>query len=294
MRAAAPLALLAFAGNSLLCRLALRADAIDPFAFTMVRLVAGALMLALLGRLWRWTGSGRSWMPAAWLATYALGFSWAYVRLDAGLGALLLFGCVQLTMLAAALRGRESLPPVFWIGTATAAAGVVWLVRPGGTAPAVDGVLSMAVAGFAWGRYSLAGRGVTDPAASTRENFVRASVLAVVIIPPLACGVATALARAEGAEVLLGFGTTPRGFVLAAISGAITSGLGYVLWYAALRTMTASRAAALQLAVPVLTALLAVPMLGERPTARLAVASVLVLGGIGLTIQRPRVNAGPR
>lgn len=292
----AALALFAFAANSLLCRLALRSGEADPVTFTVIRLATGAAMLWGLGRVRGWRRQRSSWAPAAWLALYAFGFSWAYIRLDAGVGALLLFGCVQLTMLLAAVRGREAMPPAFWLGTALAASGVGWLVRPGGAAPAWDGVLTMALAGVAWGRYSLAGRGSADPAAGTRDNFVRATMIGV---PVAAIAAGAWWATAAGVPWAIGPAVlrpalTPRGLLLAATSGAVTSGLGYVLWYAALRTMSASRAAALQLSVPVLTALLAVPLLREAPTPRLGIAAVLVLGGIGLTLQRPRLNAGPR
>lgn len=294
MPVAAILALVAFAANSLLCRLALRSDDADPITFTLVRLVAGAAMLWGLGLVRRWPAGGGSWWGGLWLAVYAVGFSWAYVRIDAGVGALLLFGCVQLTMLVAAVRAREAMPPVFWVGLGLAALGVVWLVRPGASAVALAGAVPMALAGLAWGQYSLVGRGSTRAEADTRGNFWRAAVLAVPMLVLLTLGTAFTASSGTGQMMSVGFPVSTRGLVLAATSGAVTSGLGYVLWYAAVRHMTASRAAALQLAVPVLTAVLAVPLLGERPTLRLAVATALVLGGIGLTIQRRAPNAGPR
>lgn len=292
MPLAAALALIAFAGNSLLCRLALRTGDADPVTFTLVRLVCGAIMLWGLGLVRRWPSGGTSWAPAVWLTTYAFAFSWAYTQLDAGTGALVLFGCVQLTMLASAQRSGETMPLTFWLGTAAAAAGVVWLVLPGVGAPPVAAAMAMAVAGVAWGLYSLAGRTAGDAAAYTRSNFLRsavlslpASVLVLLATPRMASG---------GTGTLAGVSFSARGLALAAVSGAITSGLGYVLWYTALRSLPKSRAATLQLSVPVLTAALAVPLLQERPTWRLAVAALLVLGGIGLTIQRDDQTPSPR
>lgn len=286
------LALLAFAANSLLCRVALRGGEIDPASFTLVRLASGAAMLAVLGAVQRWPRGG-TWLGGFWLAAYAVGFSWAYVRLDAGVGALLLFGCVQLTMLASAVRARESFSGRFRLGFAAAVLGVVWLVRPGGAAPPLDGALAMAIAGGAWGRYTLAGRGTSTPEGDTRGHFARALVLAVpLVMLGLGLGRGTVASSAGGMAASLSLSL--RGLALAAGSGAITSGLGYVLWYSAVRTLPASRAASLQLTVPVITALLAIPVLGERPTWRLAVAALLVLGGVGLTIQRPAPTAGPR
>jgi drug/metabolite transporter (DMT)-like permease len=284
MPLAAALALLAFAANSLLCRLALRTGDADPVTFTVLRLASGAALLWGLGLLRRWPRGGTSWAPAVWLTTYAFAFSWAYVRLDAGTGALVLFGCVQLTMLASALRSGESLPVAFWVGTATAGAGVVWLVLPGTGSPSLSAALSMATAGVAWGLYSLAGRTAGDAAAFTRSNFERGAVLALPV--GLAMLLAGQRVAADTGGMIAGLSFSFRGVWLAVLSGAITSGLGYVLWYSALRTLPKSRAATLQLSVPVLTALLAVPLLRERPTWRLAAAALLVLGGIGLTIHR--------
>lgn len=292
MPLAAALALFAFAANSLLCRLALRTGDADPVTFTAVRLICGAVVLWGLGLVRRWPRGGTSWAPAVWLTTYAFAFSWAYVQLDAGTGALVLFGCVQLTMLASARRSGEAMPLTFWVGTATAAAGVAWLVLPGVGAPPVAAAVAMAVAGVAWGLYSLAGRTAGDAAAYTRGNFLRGAMLSI----PVGVGVLLATPRlaSGGTGAMTGLGFSPRGLALAAVSGAVTSGLGYVLWYTALRSLPKSRAATLQLSVPVLTAALAVPLLQERPTWRLVVAAVLVVGGIGLTIQRGNQTPSPR
>lgn len=292
MPLAAALALIAFAANSLLCRLALRTGDADPVTFTLVRLVCGAVVLWGLGLVRRWPSGGTSWVPAVWLTTYAFAFSWAYVQLDAGTGALVLFGCVQLTMLASARRSGEPMPLTFWVGTLAAAAGVVWLVLPSVGAPPLVAAVAMAVAGLAWGLYSLAGRTAENAAAYTRSNFLRAAALSI----PTSVIVLFAAPRTAsgGTGAMIGVSFSGRGLALAAVSGAITSGLGYVLWYTALRSLPKSRAATLQLSVPVLTAAFAVPLLQERPTWRLVVAAVLVLGGIGLTIQRQHQTPSPR
>ncbi len=264
------LALVAFAGNSLLCRLALRDGAIDPASFTAVRLGAGALVLLPLVR----GGGAWSWRGALALLVYALGFSLAYVSLDAGTGALLLFGLVQITMLGAGLRAGERLGGLQLVGTAAAVAGVVVLVAPGVSAPDPRGALLMAAAGVAWGVYSLLGRGVARPAAATARAFLLAAPVSLLALP-----------LAPGALFV-----EPRGALLAGISGAVTSGLGYVVWYRALRGHTASSAAVVQLAVPVLAALGGVALLDEAVTTRLVGASALTLGGVALALRggRPR------
>jgi drug/metabolite transporter (DMT)-like permease len=294
--AAAVAAVCAFAGNSLLCRLALRGGEAGPASFTLLRLASGAVVLAVLGILGRWPRHTGSWWPAWWLAWYAVAFAWAYAQLEAGIGALLLFGCVQLTMVGAAWWRREPMGWRYAVGASLAAAGVVWLVTPGTAAPSLPAAAAMASAGAAWGAYSLAGRGVADAAAATRVHFARALGLAV----PLAAAVWfadtwTRTTTASGTLVSVSAGwPTVRGAILAVLSGAVTSALGYVVWYRAVRTMLASHAAALQLSVPVLTAAMAVPLLGERPTLRLAGAAALVLGGIGLTLQPRERTPIPR
>jgi len=261
-------ALLAFAGNSLLCRLALRADTIDPASFGTIRLAAGTLTLWLFLRARR-TGSARvdPW-AAAMLFAYVAFFSWAYLGLTAGTGALVLFGAVQITMFGVGLRRGERFGAVAWCGLALAAGGLVYLVAPGVTAPPAMAAGSMAVAGVAWGVYSLRGRGVADPLAATAANFAWATPLAVLL------SVAT-WTSAKAA---------PEGIALAIASGAITSGIGYVIWYAALRGLTALRAATVQLAVPLVAAFGGVLWLGEAITPRLALASAAILGGIALVL----------
>ncbi len=276
-------ALLAFAANSVLCRFALGTAAIDPAAFTAIRLVSGAAALwlttALLRRAPPVVRSG-SWFSATMLFAYAAAFSFAYVDLTAGIGALLLFGSVQATMIFAGLRTGERPHILAWIGIAVALGGLLVLVLPGTHAPSLVGSLLMAGAGVAWGIYSLRGRtspaagARTDPIAATAGHFVRAVPFVL----------ALALIRASALHA------APRGVLLAVISGAVTSGLGYVIWYAALPTMTATRAAAVQLTVPILAAFGGVLFLAETPTLRLFAAAILTLGGVALTaIARGRV-----
>jgi drug/metabolite transporter (DMT)-like permease len=264
------LALLAFAGNSLLCREALGQESIDPVLFSVVRLVSGALVLSLLVRLRRAAPLKRhgSWGSATALFLYALPFSLAYVSLEAGSGALILFGAVQLTMLTYAIRSGERLAPLQWCGFAVALLGLVYLMLPGSAAPALFGSLSMIVAGVAWGIYSLLGRASSDPLDETAGNFLRTLPLALL----------TAIVAHRTLEA------DPRGVMLAVISGALTSGVGYALWYAALPRLAASSAAVLQLCVPLLAAVGGVLLLAEPITPRLAIASVAILGGVRLSL----------
>ena len=273
-------AMLAFAANSLLCRMALQHGGIDAASFGSIRLVAGALTLMLVVRLRSGRGpAGRAdWLAAAMLFAYVAFFSFAYLSLSAGTGALILFGAVQLTMLGAGLRAGEMFGPVAWSGFVLAVAGLIYLVSPGVTAPPALGAALMAVAGVAWGVYSLRGRGVADPLAATARNFVRAAPMALLLSALLA---GTGSAHADAA-----------GIALAVASGALTSGIGYVIWYAALPSLTAMRAATVQLSVPLIAAFGGVIFLSEAITPRLAFASVAILGGIALVLRarapRPR------
>ena len=273
------LALVAFAANSLLCRVALSEEAIDPVAFTAIRLVSGAVALAPL--FWRAPSSGAGesrargtfdGLAAAALLVYAFAFSLAYVSLDAGVGALLLFGSVQVTMLVHGYRTGERMGPVQIGGAVLAAAGLVTQVFPGLTAPDPKGASLMCLSGAAWGVYSLRGRGGRDPFAATARNFLAAAPVAL-----LALVVA-------GAE----FGA-PRGIWLAVASGAVTSGMGYVVWYLALPRLSATVASLVQLAVPPLAAVGGMLVLGEVLTARFTLAAVMILGGIAAAVtSRPR------
>jgi drug/metabolite transporter (DMT)-like permease len=263
------LAMLAFAGNSLLCRVALRDGGIDPASFTTLRLAGGALALWAIVR-WRdgprpLAGSLGSGVA---LFAYAILFSLAYVVLTAATGALLLFGAVQATMIGAGLARGERMRPLQWAGLACAAGGLVVLLAPGLEAPAPWAAAAMAGAGVAWGVYSLRARKGEDPTAATAGNFVRAAPLAVA-----ASAVSLPWATIDAAGA---------GWALA--SGVLTSGLGYAIWYAALRGLASTVAATVQLSVPAIAAAGGVLLLGEAAGARLAIASAALLGGIAVVV----------
>ena len=272
-------AMVAFAANSLLCRAALGGGLADAASFTSMRLVGGALVLVPLTRLRGGSEvGGGSWTSAAALFAYALGFSLAYLSIPAGTGALLLFGAVQLTMLASALVAGERPAAREWLGLVLSLVGLVALTRPGLAQPNPVGAGLMLVAGMAWGVYSLRGRSAADPTAATAGNFARAVPLAL-----LPAAVALALGEVSLSRV---------GLLWAVLSGAVTSGLGYVMWYAVVRELTATRAAIVQLAVPVLAAGGGVALLDEPVTPRLVVASAAILGGVALaTLSRERQPA---
>lgn len=265
------LAMVAFASNSLLNRLALGQDAIDPVSYTTIRLSSGAAMLFLLASLQRKTGQPilrGSWISAAFLFLYAVCFSFAYLSLSAGTGALILFGSVQVTMIVLALRGGERPLWLEWAGLFLALGGLVYLVFPGLTAPSPIGSGLMAVAGVAWGFYTLRGRGSGNPLGDTAGNFVHAVPMVLIVL-------------------LISFGNisvSSSGVMYAVLSGALASGVGYVIWYAALRGLTATRAATVQLSVPVIAAWGGVAFLAENVSARLVIAGVLILGGIALAV----------
>jgi len=268
------LAMLAFAANSLLCRIALQGGRIDPASFGAIRLASGAAVLLLCMRLRRGVPvrAGGDWPAAVMLFLYVACFSFAYLRLAGGSGALILFGAVQLTMFAAGLRGGERFAAGGWLGLALAVAGLVVLMLPGVGAPSLDAAALMALAGVAWGGYSLRGRGVPDPLAATGGNFVRATPLGIAL-----CVLSWLAWSAR-------FHADAVGVALALASGAITSGLGYVVWYAVLRRLAALRAASVQLSVPLIAALGGVLLLDEAFTARLALAAAAILGGIALVL----------
>lgn len=263
-------AMLAFAANSLLCRVALRGAHIDPAGFAVIRVVSGALMLALVTSFRRAPQPALrgDWRASSMLFAYVAAFSFAYLTLAAGTGALILFGAVQLTMFAAGLHAGERFAMSGWLGLLLAASGLVVLVLPGVAAPSPFGAVLMALAGVAWGLYSLRGRGVPDPVQATTGNFLRAVPMVLLL------GLAFATRLHADAT----------GIVLAVASGALTSGLGYVVWYAALRGLSALRAAVLQLSVPVLAALGGALWLGEAFTPRLLLAVAAILGGIALAL----------
>ena len=268
---ATTLAMLAFAGNSLLCRMALKLTHLDAASFTCVRLVSGAITLWLVVRVRRRGQQGRgSWVSAAALFAYAAGFSFAYTHLGTATGALLLFGAVQATMIGYGIRTGERLRTSQMAGLALAIAGLVALLLPGLSAPPLDASLLMLGAGIAWAVYSLRGRGKGDPTQVSAGNFLRAV--------PIACALCLCM---QGSLSL-----DSQGLWYAALSGALTSGIGYAIWYTALPALQATTAATVQLSVPVLAALGGVLLLGESLTLRIAGASVAILGGIALVILR--------
>ncbi len=284
-------ALVAFAGNSWLCRAALRplegGRAIDPATFTAVRIASGAVVLTLLllarspaRHTPRFAGS---WGSALALCAYALAFSFAYLELSAGVGALILFGAVQLTMFTGGFVSGQRPTPFDGIGLALALGGLALLALPGATAPAPLAALGMAGAGIAWGLYSLRGRAERSaPLAVTAGNFVRATPLALA---------ALAIVAAPGAAGP-GARLSSYGVALALLSGGLTSGIGYAIWYSALPGLRAAQAGLVQLAVPVLTAAGGVIFLSERLSGRLLMAAALVLSGIALAIVAPRKAQG--
>jgi drug/metabolite transporter (DMT)-like permease len=265
------LAMLAFASNSLLCRIALRDTAIDAATFTAIRLASGALILVIILRSRGVRPStGGSWLMAAMLSAYAAFFSFAYRDLTAATGAVLLFGAIQLTMMGYGLWTGERLRGLSLVGVAITLAGLVGLLLPGLAAPPPLAALLMLGAGVAWGVYSLLGRGAGEPIAATGGNFLRSV--------PFAALLALSAAGRETADL--------TGTLYAVLSGAVTSGLGYVLWYAALPALRATSAATIQLSVPAIAAIGGVVLLAEPITLRLLLASVAILGGIALTIHR--------
>ena len=271
------LAMIAFASNSLLCRIALKDTTIDAASFTTIRLASGAITLWMLARVASPARSGGgNWLSAAALCGYAAAFSFAYLSLPAGTGALLLFGAVQATMIGQGLWSGERLRPIQLAGLALALGGLVGLVLPGLSAPPLAGSLLMIGAGVAWGIYSLRGTGAGDPIRVTAGNFLRGAPIALAL--SLLMG-GTASLDARGA-----------GYAIA--SGALASGIGYAIWYSALPGLRATSAATVQLSVPVLAALGGIAFLGETVSVRLVLASAAILGGIALVILERQRTAG--
>jgi drug/metabolite transporter (DMT)-like permease len=267
------LAMLCFAANSVLCRLALGPHLIDPASFTAVRVISAAIVLAIIVAL-----SGRplaniavpNWKANGALFAYLVFFSFAYTRLTTGTGALILFGAVQLTMFAVALYQGERFPLLSWLGLSIAFAGLIYLVLPGLAAPDPLGAVFMAIAGIAWGIFSLLARGIQFPAEANASNF-------------LYCVPLVALVSAGTSD---SFDVTPAGLGLATASGVIASGIGYTIWYAALRYLSGTKAATVQLSVPAIAAFGGVLLLSEPVTARLVVATCALLGGVAIVISR--------
>lgn len=277
-------ALLSFAGNSLLCRLALRGETIDAASFTGLRLLSGSVVLVIVAitraRMRQVPAWGGSWRAAWALVGYAAAFAWAYRYIPAGTGALLLFGSVQVTMVTWGLVRGERPRWVDWGGLAVALAGLFVLVAPGLAAPPLGSAALMGLAGASWGVYSLLGRRAVDPVAATCGNFVRASLLFGLV----------AVASWRDWQV------SATGAGLAILSGAVTSGLGYVIWYAAVRSLTATRAALVQLCVPLLTGWGGVVLLSETISPQLVASAGLILGGVAMAVFAPHPPAvtGPK
>jgi len=273
------LAMIAFAGNSLLCRAALKHTAIDAASFTTIRLISGAMMLWLVVRISRGTQTGTgNWPSALALFIYAAGFSFSYVSLPAATGALLLFGAVQATMIGHGIWAGERLPKLQLAGLVIALAGLVGLLLPGLSAPPAIGSVLMLGAGVAWGIYSLRGRGAGDPTRVTAGNFLRAV--------PIAAALSVLMVGRTSVD--------SAGFWYAVASGALTSGIGYAIWYTAMPALKAAKAATVQLSVPVIAALGGIVFLGEPLTLRLALSSVVILGGIALVILEKQLVNGRR
>ena len=263
------LAMIAFAGNSLLCRMALRSSQIDPASFTSIRILSGAVVLFLVTRTRRVSTAGSGdWLSALALFGYAAGFSYAYVDLPAGIGALLLFGAVQVTMVGYGLTTGERLVVRQSSGLVLALAGLVGLLLPGLSAPPPGGAALMIGAGVAWGIYSIRGKTKGDATCKTAGNFLRAA--------PLALGLNLAMLPSPRPATL--------GITCAGASGAITAGIGYAIWYSAIRGLKATQAATVQLSVPVIAAAGGIVFLGETLSARLLVASMAILGGVALVV----------
>ena len=270
-------ALIAFAGNSVLCRLALSNGDIDPVSFTVIRLVSGAITLLVLLRLTSKASNEKaspagfnllSWAPSLMLFAYAALFSFAYISLDTGVGALILFGFVQVTMLLINLARGNRLSAFEFLGLIIACSGLVFLVYPELSKPSIVGFIMMSIAGIAWGIYTLLGQGSKNPLADTSSNFSRSLVFAALLLIPF-------ISQLE---------TTQTALVLAIASGAITSGIGYAIWYAVLPNLSTSQAGVMQLLVPIIAAIGGVVFAQEAFSMRLAIASALTLGGILLVL----------
>lgn len=266
------LTVVAFSANSILCRLALHDGAIDAMSFTAVRIAAGALMLAGFVRPVRPLSSAVNWRAAAVLFVYAVPFSFAYTRLPTGTGALLMFAAVQATMIGAAVFGGDRLRLAQWAGILAAFLGLMYLVWPGVAAPPLGGAALMVAAGIAWGVYSLLGRRTADAAAQTVTNFLLTTPMVV-----LATGL-----NARAVHL------TPQGVLWAALSGALASGLGYIVWYRAVRRVSTVTASVVQLLVPLVTAAGGAVVLGEQVSMRLALAACLIVGGIAVAVTARR------
>jgi drug/metabolite transporter (DMT)-like permease len=267
------LALIAFAANSVLCRLALGGSAIDASTFTIVRLLSGVIVLTVILNISKINSNSSpstkgSWPASIALFLYAFTFSFAYVTLETATGALILFGSVQITMILLTIFSGNRLHISEWVGMAIAFAGFVYLVLPGVTTPSVIGFFLMTVSGIAWGVYTLKGRGSKSPIMDTAYNFLRT----------LPCVIILAIITMKYAHY------SAEGILLAALSGGIASGIGYMIWYIALSGLSVTQAAVLQLLVPVIAAFGGIIFVSESISLRLAVSSTMILGGILMVV----------
>jgi len=265
------LALIAFAANSVLCRLALGNESIDASSFTGIRLLAGAITLLILLSLQggnKAATSKGSWTASFTLFLYAIMFSYAYLSLDTGTGALILFGSVQITMIILSLMSGTRLHLIEWSGVLLAFTGFVYLIFPNITTPSINGFIMMTVSGISWGIYTLKGRNSKNPLMDTTYNFVR-SIPFVVILAALTMHNAS---------------YSSEGIILALVSGAITSGVGYTIWYIALGGLSSTQAAVIQLSVPVIAAIGGVIFVSEVITIRLIISATVVLSGILMVV----------
>ena len=265
------IALLAFAANSVICRYALKDNAIDPGMFTSIRLSSGALILVILvfaSKERRNEKSKGSWVSAAMLFLYAAAFSYAYVSLETGIGALIIFGVVQITMISSSIISGYKLSLIEWLGIILALSGFLYLLLPGASAPSLTGFLLMTLSGIGWGIYSLRGKNSKHPLVDTAYNFLRSLPFLVLLFYFLA----------QESHF------TTEGVFLALLSGIVTSGLGYTIWYLALRDLNSIQASIVQLLVPVLAAIGGIIFIGEFISFRLTASSLMILGGIVLLI----------
>jgi len=265
------LALIAFAGNSIICRIALKETAIEPALFTSIRLISGAIVLMLIVLMTAKTDKTKSkgsWFSAAMLFIYAATFSYAYVSLETGTGALILFGVVQITMIAYSLFSGNKMSHIEWLGVAVALCGFLYLMLPGAKAPSVLGFALMTISGIAWGAYSIRGKTTKNPLQDTAYNFLRTIPFLLLLLYFL----------------LQESNYSKTGILLALFSGVVTSGLGYIIWYSALKGLTTIQASVVQLFVPVLAGLGGLILMKEAISFRLFIAALLILGGILLLI----------
>jgi len=269
------LALIAFAANSVLCRLALGNGTIDASSFTGIRLLSGSVVLFLILSIQgsikgsnKGVPSKGSWTASFMLFLYAITFSYAYLSVDTGTGALILFGSVQITMILLSLISGTRLHIIEWSGVIIAFTGFVYLILPNITTPSINGFMLMTVSGVAWGIYTLRGRSSKNPLMDTSYNFLRTTPFVVLL----------------AAFTMQNINYSSEGIVLALLSGGITSGVGYTIWYIALRGLSATQAAVIQLSVPVIAAIGGVIFVSETITSRLIISAIVVLGGILMVV----------